>query len=204
MIFFTFIADYYDINSEAQERSLNTNVQLVANLMRITLSYSVLGGRRVRLLDFYRTSQQSYERTTLWDIITLFFKIKNRQNLFQDLMPFQESLTSEIYFLIAPYLKVLRTGQLVKIKLLIERSDLISRDIQFFLEDLNMITILPQNAPLAAADIVITTIDLDVLYGHDIPPDLQVIKWNLDSWTVDFYKLYLKIQKTFRDKISGA
>lgn len=201
--FFNFISDYYDVNSEVQERALNTNIQLVGNLMRIVLSYAVLDNRRIRLLDFYHTSQLNYERTTLWDIITLFFKIKNRQGLFQELMPFQKLLTSEIYYLIAPYLKVLRTGQLVKVKVVVERGDLLSRDINFFLEDLNTITILPKNAPLAAADVIITSIDLSLLDVPELPDNVEVIKWNLDAWTVDFYKLYLKIQACFRRKLGG-
>lgn len=183
---------------------MNTNVQLVSNLMRIILSFKVLQGKRIRLLDFYHPERAEYEQSTLWDIITLFFRLKNRQGLFQDLIPFQEELTAEIYYLMLPYLKVLRTGQLVRIKLLIERGDLVSRDIYFFLEDLNNITILPRNAPLEDADLIITTVDAPDILEKQIPkcvPRDQIVKWNLDARDIDFYNLYLKIKHTFLEKV---
>ncbi|MCD2256935.1 helix-turn-helix domain-containing protein [Lactobacillus sp. CC-MHH1034] len=203
--FFDFIADYYDVNSKVQERALNTNVQLVSNLMRLVLSYEVMKIPRIKLIDFYDPERLEYKQSTLWDIITLFFERKKRQHRFENLMPFQESLTSEIYYLMLPYLKVLKTGQLVKVKVLIERGDLVSRDIFIFLEDLNNITILPRNAPLDDADLIITSLDTPSQLDDVLPPNIdrhKVIKWNLDARDIDFYNLYLKIKHRFLEKIS--
>ncbi|WP_156321582.1 hypothetical protein [Lacticaseibacillus saniviri] len=73
-----------------------------------------------------------------------------------------------------------------------------------FLRDINIVNILPDEAPIEAADLIITSMDdLDEFneYNPDVADDQAVLNWNIDSTETDFYNLYIRIKHIFLNKV---
>ncbi|MHA3066632.1 helix-turn-helix domain-containing protein [Lacticaseibacillus saniviri] len=198
--FINYLKPYY--NDDA--RPLIEDRLLVVNLAKVFLNFFLMQDDQVKLIDFYSPQRLEYEQAKLLTYIMQFTATLPDDSEYQVLRDNSDSLTHILYYLLVPYLRQFKWDEAVNVKMLIGFTDLVSYNMLLFLRDINIVNILPDEAPIEAADLIITSMDdLDEFneYNPDVADDQAVLNWNIDSTETDFYNLYIRIKHIFLNKV---
>ncbi|BDR57289.1 helix-turn-helix domain-containing protein [Xylocopilactobacillus apis] len=191
------------INNE-DSKMIAASLPLQANLMRIFFSYYIMQGDYLQFNDFYDDEQTlNYDNSVLYEIVSNFVEEKEHVSEFTPYLKAQKKIIKEMEYLLIPYLRYFKSNETVKVKLVLESSDLVTRDMMTFLNDLSFVEIATEGDNPANADVIITSIeDLGALYENDNLDDKIVIDWNLDATETEYFNLYQSLKKEFTKKIA--
>lgn len=109
-----------------------------------------------------------------------------------------------LFYLLVPYLRRFKWDNTVKVKLVMETTDIVYRNIINFLQNLNVVELLPDNAPLTKADLLVTSLD-DFIDREKLTADagkMAIFNWYLDATTSDYRALFEQIAALYRAKLA--
>lgn len=94
----------------------------------------------------------------------------------------------------------------VKVKLVMETTDLVNRNVINFVQNLNVVELLSDAAPLADADLLITALDdfVDPDALNELPPHIAKFNWYLDATDGDYRQLFETIYDLFQRKLKAS
>ncbi|OLF68206.1 hypothetical protein ACX53_12025 [Loigolactobacillus backii] len=198
--FMTYLVQYSV--PEKQSKIINDR-QLTTNVLRLAMAAEVLQEDHPKLMDFYSHEHPEYEQSNLFQIIRNYFQTIKTNPDFKIIYSCHKSLAHYLYYLLIPYLRQFEKKQIVKVRLLMENNDLLTRDVSVFLRDISIVQVLDNKASFEDADLIVTTVD-DVSHylGVKFPDDKKIVHWNLDAQDSDFYSLYMKIKHTYLTKLT--
>ncbi|MGL5899858.1 MAG: hypothetical protein ACRCZW_09410, partial [Lactobacillaceae bacterium] len=191
--------------NQSDDQFLVQNTGLQANLMRVFFSYYVMNGDYPQFNDFYEDeSGINYQNSIIKQLVKKFINQKVKNAEFQPYLQPTEKIINEVSSLLIPYLRYFKANETVKIKLVLESSDLITRDMMTFLGDLSFVQIVPESGDLRNVDVIITTLaSLSALYDENELQNKVIINWNLDATEAEYFNLYQTLKQEFTKKITS-
>lgn len=191
--------------NQSDDQFLVQNTGLQANLMRVFFSYYVMNGDYPQFNDFYEDeSGINYQNSIIKQLVKTFINQKVKNAEFQPYLQLTEKIINEVSSLLIPYLRYFKANETVKIKLVLESSDLITRDMMTFLGDLSFVQIVPESGDLQNVDVIITTLaSLSALYDENELQNKIIINWNLDATEAEYFNLYQTLKQEFTKKITS-
>ncbi|WP_225049191.1 helix-turn-helix domain-containing protein [Lacticaseibacillus kribbianus] len=174
--------------------------QLVMNLLRLCLAWTVMGGDYVKPADFFTTSQLSYQQPHLQALLTAFVKTLPDT---LDMAPFKTdgaAFVTVLCDLFVPYRTRNAWTDRVHVALWMPNTDIATANVRRFLANIGAAAVLHQDADLNQADLLIATAD-DFAAGA--LPDFAGprITWYLDATEADYHRLYRQIITLYSAKL---
>ncbi|BDR59573.1 helix-turn-helix domain-containing protein [Xylocopilactobacillus apicola] len=185
-----------------RDQQLANNIPLQANLMRIFFSYYVMKGDYFQFNDFYdQDNAIDYNNSTPYKIVSNFVNEKHEESKYRPYLIAEQKVIDEIQYLMIPYLRFFKSNEAVKVKLILESSDLVTRDVMTFLDDLSFVDIENEGDDPSDADVIVSSIaDIDKIYSHKDLTDKIIVDWNLDANETEYFNLYQTLKKVFTEK----
>lgn len=181
------------------------SIPLQANLMRIFFSYYVMEGDYLQFNDFYDDSKAlNYDNSVPYKIVSDFINEKYDDSKYRSFLNAPKKIIKEAQYLMIPYLRYFKSDEAIRVKLIVESSDLITRDMMTFLNDLSFVNIESESEDPVNADVIITSIeDLGDLYNEKDLSNKTIVYWNLDASQTEYFNLYQTLKKAFTKKIAA-
>ncbi|WP_125705444.1 helix-turn-helix domain-containing protein [Lacticaseibacillus daqingensis] len=179
--------------------------QLVMNMLRLATSFYLMDGNYLKQADFFTTAQLVYQQTQLRDYLTA---VINGLPDTPEFAPYKREaavFSQMLSLLFVPVLNRFAQDTTVAVKLVMASSDIVHGDIREFLANIAVVTVLPADAPLTAADLLITAED-DFITPHQVftPPAVATFDWYLDATETDYYLLYQRIYQLYQAKLQAT
>ena len=189
-------------NKEAERITMDKTLN--ANIMRIFFSYYIMHGDYLQFNNFYDSGEAiSYDNSVPYKVINIFISKKIEDPAFRPYVIAEDKVISEMQYLMIPYLSYFKYNEAVKVKLVLESSDLITRDLITFLRDLSFIEIESDSDEPENSDVIISSIeDLEEIYQGKNLDGKVIVNWNLDATESEYFGLYQTLKEVFTQKIS--
>ncbi|MCI1986681.1 MAG: helix-turn-helix domain-containing protein [Lactobacillus sp.] len=193
--------------SDAGYVALQTDDDLGANIERVTARFLVLGGNYPKACDFSAPQHVTPRTRALGDHLVQFLQQLPETDHFALLRQNAASYAASLNFLLTPHLPATQPPATVHVKVLLAANDILNQQLSGFLDNLSIVTRMSDLAPLSEADLLICDAETSVT-----PPVARFIarhpnamfSWYLDVTATDFHQLYLKLTKTYQDKLIPA
>lgn len=200
--------NYFDrvkINGDVEPWS--DNHALVANLLRVTFTTYIIGINYPKLFDFYRPDQTDFEVQMMEEKMRGFFDQSERLRQFDFFIGFKDSLVEVFKHMFLPYMTLMKSVNRVKVKLVVEHTGLLNRELIDFLSDAHMVDLLPDNADNDDVDVFVTSIATHSEAFKNAMPELKenqiTINWSNETHDHDFYTLYTRLKHVYLQKIGA-
>lgn len=184
---------------------LTENNGLQANLMRIFFSDYIMAGDYPQFNDFYEDEAGiNYQNSVIEQLVSQFVEQRVQDPEIKPYLEPSAKIIKEISSLLIPYLRYFKANETVKVKLVLESSDLITRDMMTFLSDLSFVQIVPESDELNDVDVIISSLEnLRVLYQDQELENKVIVNWNLDATEAEYFNLYQTLKQEFTKKITN-
>ncbi|WP_179394663.1 helix-turn-helix domain-containing protein [Lacticaseibacillus absianus] len=176
--------------------------QLVMNMLRLATAFFVLDGNYVKQADFFASAQLTYRQTQLRALLAQAVAELPQTSGFTAFHRDQAQFVELAFFLFVPYLHRFRWGNTVKVKLVMATSDIVNGEIREFLANIHIVQILPHDAPMTGADLIVTAPD-DFIAPEQVfqQTDAVTFNWYLNATETDYYLLYQQIYQLYQAKL---
>lgn len=182
------------------------NAQLHTNLMRVAAAFYLMGGNFVKQSDFFKPALPNYMQKQARVTLTHYIEQLPDDARFAAFKRAKRPLVEMLFYLLVPYLREFQWQDPVKVKLVMETTDTVNRNIIDFVRNLSVVELLSDDAPLTDADLLITALDdfvePDTLAA--LPPHIAKFNWYLDATDGDYQSLFKTIYHLFRQKLIAA
>lgn len=189
---------------DPEDPVLKNDEILQMNLLRMTAAFALMGGNYVKQPDLFPPDAITYQQTQLQTELAKFIADLPNEPAYQPYKQSAEPFMRVLFYLLVPYLRRFKWDNTVKVKLVMETTDIVYRNIINFLQNLNVVELLPDNAPLTKADLLVTSLD-DFIDRDQLTSDagkMAIFNWYLDATTSDYRALFEQIAALYRAKLT--
>ncbi|MFD1393021.1 helix-turn-helix domain-containing protein [Lacticaseibacillus jixianensis] len=179
---------------------------LYVNLVRVAAAFYLMDGDFVKQTDFFKPALLNYQQQQVRRLLSQYIADLPDEPGLRAFKRAQNALVEMFFYLLVPYMQEFNWEDMVKVKLVMETTDTINRNIIDFVRNLNVVDLLPDEAPLADADLLITALDdfVDPDMLTSLPPSIAKFNWYLDATDGDFRVLFQTIFSLFQRKLLAA
>ncbi len=182
---------------------LHRSTHLALNVLRVSFSFYLMDGNYFKQADFFGANKSSYREQRQRQVFLEFVESLPDRPAYSAFKRDPEAFAELLFYLFVPVLAQFTEEEKVKLKLLVEPTDILNRALFDFVDDLGIATRLPVCADLDEADLVVAVRDdymaSDIqrwLNGHAN----KVIDWYLDATVTDRHQLYERIYALYQQK----
>ncbi|WP_262316682.1 helix-turn-helix domain-containing protein [Lacticaseibacillus parakribbianus] len=195
----SFLDDY----DEAAATPLWEDPQLVMNLLRLSLAWSLMGGDYVKQADFFTTTQLSYKQRQMRDLLGDFVDQLPETPAFAPFKTDRAAFIEMLFLLFVPYLSRFKWTDRVHVALWMASTDIGNAAIRHFLQNISVVALMAPEADLGQADLIITS--PDDFANAPLPPGAGPrFDWYLDATETDYYRLYQQVFRLYEQKLAAA
>ncbi|WP_203623837.1 helix-turn-helix domain-containing protein [Lacticaseibacillus sp. 866-1] len=179
---------------------------LHANLMRVTAAFYLMEGNFVKQSDFFKPSLPNYMQKQARRTLSRYIDSLPDRADYQTFKRAKRPLVEMLFYLLVPYLRDFQWQELVKVKLVMETTDTVNRNIIDFVRNLSVVELLGDDAPLEQADLLITALDdfVDPVALSALPKRIAKFNWYLDATDGDYQTLFETVFKLFQQKLIAS